>query len=193
MNTGNAIFISAILASVGWYVTTRSQQVMDRRRHTYKVFQDYRNDKYHIASLRHAFQLVKDKKVPDSTEETDREDLDKILYVLNHYEFVAAAIFNGDVDEGFFKSCEYTTISTLPICLNDFIQKRRDYKKQKTAFKNLEDLSARWGKKSISHGEYIYEFFMLRPCRKLPGWLKRIDQVIEWSESRKLRRKSNSN
>ena len=41
--TGVAIFAGALFATAGWYFTNRTQQVLDRRRHTYAVFISYKD------------------------------------------------------------------------------------------------------------------------------------------------------
>jgi len=168
MDTGWAILLSASFASVGWYVTNRNQQIMSRRQHTYRVFEDYRNKTEHTDSLKTVYQLAFDENIPNHLDKARADDIKKIIYVLNHYEFIAAAIFNGDVDEGFFRSCELTTIMRLPLYCEVFIDERKEFRKQRTAYKNLIDLSTRWmDPRQRTPMVRLYEYFMMRPYRKL--------------------------
>jgi len=178
MDTGWAILLSAGIASVGWYVTNRNQQVMSRRQHTYRVFEDYRTEEVYTDCVKTTYRLAPDN-IPNPADDKRITDIEKIIYVLNHYEFIAAAIFNGDVDEGFFKSCEYTTIVRLPLWYEKFIKERIKIRKQKTAYKNLIDLSSRWlDTRQKTTMNRIYEFFMMRPYRKLPNKMKKTDVIL---------------
>ncbi|MCH7693166.1 MAG: DUF4760 domain-containing protein [Proteobacteria bacterium] len=171
MSTATAILIAAGVAAVGWIYTNRTSQRTDRRRHTYDVFQEYRHSEKFLAALSRARELILSGDIPDPADPTRKDDIAHLDDLLEHYEFIAIAIFNGDVDERFVRECEYSAIVALPERFSDFIIKARNQYQQQTMYKAMEDLSARWAGDPPKRPQRIYEWVRLCPCREPPKWL----------------------
>lgn len=189
MFTGVAIIISTGFATLGWLYTGRLQRLMDRRQHTYRIIIRQQDDEKFSVALERIRSLLEKGKIPRPDDETSREDVDKIDYLLNHYEFIAAAIWVGDVDEQLMKLCEYSRITKLHVKMADYINDCREYREQPTMFENLESLSSRWTDANQTLGEKVYEFVWLKPCRNCPPWAERINYWHAWVKN--IRRSPN--
>lgn len=64
--------------------------------------------------------------------------------VLNHYEFVAAGIRNGDMDEVLIRDSERGTILTIFESLRKYIESLRNTRRRRSINEHLEWLHRRW-------------------------------------------------
>ena len=92
---------------------------------------------------------------PQDVMDGGNEDLrTKFREILNHYEFVAAAIRNGDLDERLIKDSERSSCMQLYRCCEAYIWALRDSRDRMSIYEHLEWLYQRWEVKQ-------------------PGWLQR--------------------
>jgi len=173
--TGIAILLASVFATIGWWWTSRTQQVTARRHHTFNIFLEYRFKGGIAIAIDRLAEITDADNIPSPKDNTRKDDVAFIDQLLDHYEFVSAAILNGDLDEQLFKSCDCSMIVRLPEKLKDYINKSQQG--QETVYANLIALSNRWRFQQPTIIERIYEYFMFRPCLELPRWLKPVDYV----------------
>lgn len=184
MDTGLAIFVGAILATTGWLYGGRLQRLTARGHHTYQIVTRQQDDQRFIKSLETARLLIKDGSLLNLKDNSLKEQRNDLDYLLNHYEFLSAAIWRGDIDEKLMKSCEKSRLTSLFNQTKIYIDESRKTAKQPSMWENLERLAGRWGAWSPSPAERIYEVVMMRPCYECPRWLRRINgpiaRVTDW-------------
>jgi Domain of unknown function (DUF4760) len=73
------------------------------------------------------------------------------MLVLNRYEFTAAAIREGALDEGLFKRMQYTMVIRDWDVLCPFVMELRRLDKHSTLFQEFHWLAERWQKKPLKH------------------------------------------
>jgi len=160
-----AIVIAAVLATFGWLYTNRTNQLTNRRQHTFLVFHDFRLKDDLVRRIERVADLVANKDLPNPYDKNRRDDVREIDKLLNHYEFVCAAVFNGDMDEAFVRSCEYTMITIIPKELSKYINESKA--RQATVFDNIISLADRWENCPPSKGQKFCEFFLFPLCLSL--------------------------
>lgn len=165
LNTGVAIFVSAMVALAGWLFTNRANAVMDRRRHTYQVFREYRNRKQYRKALSRASELIIAKNIPAPDDEKRKADCQAIETVIEQFEFLAIAIFNGDIDERFMRSAERTVVCRIPDRFGEYIEKKRELYTQPSMYEAVEHLCDRWTNDKRRLFGLAIEFVILRPLR----------------------------
>lgn len=175
MDSGTAIFIGAILATVGWLYGGRQQRLTSRRQHTYQIILKQQDDKRYEEALDKLRLLLASNSVPAASNTHRKDDQDHIDHLLNYYEFLAAAVWCGDIDENLIRLCEETRIKNLITRLTNYIEDNRRVLSQPTLWANLEDLASRWSRRRHPPSHHIYEIYTQKPCRREPRWLTSID------------------
>lgn len=144
MSTENAILIAAVLATLGWLYTGRRARNLARKQHSMNLLlqasfnNDMRNALHELSPHLRAC------KIPNVESEQDENILKKLRFLLNHYEFVAAGIRNGDLDEELIRDSERGTILTLFECSKDYIESLRNTRRRRAIYEHLEWLHKRW-------------------------------------------------
>lgn len=169
MDPGPAIIISAVLASIGWLFTIRSTRLVDRRKHTYGLLLRQLDDPKFAAALDRIKALLEKNNLPDPDDELRQDDISKIDYLLNHYEFLSAAVWCGDIDEKLLRACEYSRITKLFQKTKTYIDKAREWRNQPTMYENLQLLQQRWCSEGLNPGQKAWEFCSLKPSKQ---WLE---------------------
>lgn len=105
-------------------------------------------------------------------------DIDKLDHILNHYEFIAAAIWCGDVDEKLIRMCDETLILALRGRLKVYIDEKKKARKQPSMWEHLDKLAIRWGEPQPTRVVRLYELATQRPCAKCPTGLRPLDILI---------------
>jgi hypothetical protein len=167
MDQPTAVIIAAVFATVGWLYTNRSNRLLARRRHTFEMFRSYLADPQFILAVKNMGKMVRENRLPTDYRATDREeDIDNVMYLINHYEFVSAAIYNGDLDEKFIRAAEYSRmVRRIDLCM-PFIVSIRDGRPQPTFSENLEQIVIRWRDEYPTNWDGIYEWFAMKPRRR---------------------------
>jgi hypothetical protein len=166
MDQPAATLIIGILAALGWVYTNRINRVLARRRHTFEMFQSYLKEKEFVYAIKSMGNLVRQNIIPAHYMEKDRDlDIDTLMYLINHYEFISAAIYNGDLDENFIRSAEFSRMVRLIDFTPQFVKSIRDERPQPTFAENLEHLVARWRNENPTNRDGIIEWLSLRPRR----------------------------
>jgi len=178
VDTGLAILISAVLATIGWLYSGRLQRVMNRRQHTYNIILRQHDDDNFDRALDGVRDMLAEDKIPHPSEKSRVDDIKKLDYFLNHYEFLCAAIWSGDIDENLIHSCEFSRITKLSEKMSRYIADCRAYRAQPTMFKNLETMAERWKGPPLTPAQRTYETFLLRPCATFPKWVSWADRLV---------------
>jgi len=74
----------------------------------------------------------------------DPDLLDSFRLILNHYEFVAAGLRNGDFDEKLLRDTERSAFVNLFKECQEYIYKQRDGRKRRALYEHLEWVYERW-------------------------------------------------
>ena len=99
MDPGLAILTGAGLATVGWIFNGRVVHASNRRMHTYQILARQEQDEKLIEAIRLLRIICADEETPNFEGAMNSKNADSLDYLLNTYEFVAAAIWCGDIDE----------------------------------------------------------------------------------------------
>jgi hypothetical protein len=145
-------------------------------------------------SLEKVRNLTRSNDLPNPNDDDRKSDTDDLDYLLNHYEFLSAAIWCGDIDERLMKSCEESRLTKLFTQTKTYIDENRRVDEQPSMWENLEKLVDRWGAWPPSTADRVYEFSTMRPCQECPNWLQKINgpvaRVTDWGTRVKLWRQS---
>ncbi len=165
MDAGIAVIVSTVFATLGWIYSGRVMRANERRKHTYNLIVRQQDDKKYAKWVKDFKSLLAsgDLAVLDTSKlPPENESLDNLL---NHYEFLCAAIWCGDVDEKLFKRCEKTRLISLYEKSSLYIEANRLHGRQGSLWKNLEALVGRWrGDVKPLPLQGLVERFAMRPC-----------------------------
>lgn len=88
---------------------------------------------------------IRSGKFPDTVLNDKNQKLrNSFRAILNHYEFIAAGLRNGDFDEKLVRDSEGSTYIYLYKYCEPYIWKLRDSRKRMTIYEHLEWLTKRW-------------------------------------------------
>lgn len=175
MDPGLAILTSAGLATLGWLWNGHLHRLSSRRQHTYAIILKQQDDELYGGSIMTLRRVAKTTMDESTFKYLSNEDINKVDYILNYYEFLAASIWCGDIDEKLIRMCDETTIRALRTKLDFYITQSRDDRKQPSMWEHLVDLVTRWDRKQEPASYRLYELATQRPCRQCPRWLTVID------------------
>lgn len=184
MDSGIAVLISATMATAGWLYSGRVQRLMSRRQHTYQIIIRQQDDAKVGAALTLLHKIRASSSPPRLTDPLDADKIEIIDFLLNRYEFIAAALWCGDIDENLLRRCDKSRMIALTTVLAGYISDKRTNNSQQSLWRNLEHISERWQRwekreaSSLCHR--AYERWQMRPCRELP---KAIASIDRWHEA----------
>lgn len=158
MASETAILIGAGLATLGWLYTGRRSRTLAKKQHTFNTLLMAAFNENFQGYLKAAAPHLKKRQAPDFQQVNQEDNYIAFRSLLNHYEFIAAAVRNGDVDEQLLKDSEKTSIIALFQTCHDHIYGLRNSRQRQSAYEHLEWLYDRW-------------------TEKPPGWFTR---KLEW-------------
>jgi hypothetical protein len=149
MDTATAALISASLATTGWLYAARRARVVSKKQHTVSVMlhASFNRDFQNCIKLMRPFLVAQN--LPATFENQD-ELRESVRIVLNHYEFIAAGLRNGDFDESLMRDSERGAIIQLYAGCKNFIWALRDNRDRMSIYEHLEWLYDRWTDK-VAH------------------------------------------
>ena len=161
-DTAAAALFSAALATTGWLYTARRARTLSRKQHTVAVMlQASFNSEF--KNIYKSMRIhIRDKTIPNPLT-GDPELVDSIRRVLNHYEFIAAGLRNGDFDEQLVLDSERSTILNIYDGCSEYIWALRNDRKRMAIYEHLEWLSARWNDTSARPMKTFLEWVRQRP------------------------------
>ena len=140
-----AVLLSGVLVAV---VSISNLRTLARRKQTADALFAGRNDEEFKLGL----QCVSKIHDADNSnirsfaklENKDCDEFKKMLYVLNHFEFVSIGIQHGIYDEEMYRDASYGTVVSLHEKVMPFIIAMRETRKRNTIFQEFVWLADRW-------------------------------------------------
>ena len=165
MDIGLAIVTGAIFATAGWIFGHRQSRKLTRLEHTFRVLDGYRDDDAHWKANERFVGMAKRNDVPTPDDAHRAEDIEALRKLQTHYEYIAAGIFTGGLDEAIVSECDRGNIVNLAQYGADYIQRVRDSRGRQTIYRNLTDLRKRWTAPSPPRYVRLIEYIRMRPNR----------------------------
>jgi len=159
------ILVGAVLATIGWIYTARRARNLSRRQHTFNALLTVSCNLEYQQSSNRLRPLVRAKSIPDVPLEGESELRDDLTLLLNHFEFLAAGLRNGDISERLLRDSERGTIIGLVEASEAFIQKVRDTRHRQSIFEHVEWLHRRWKDSPPVWWQQIIEQVIGHPLR----------------------------
>lgn len=150
LDRGWSIICAAIIAILGLMYTARQERRRLRREHTHRVLDklnDWQSLDKNLAVLRKHFDSGTSLNINDPSQASIQTSAD---WVLDRYEFVAAAVLSGDLDENLIRQVEEGSMCRPTLLLYDYISQARELEGRNTIYENLEFITLRWRKRKIS-------------------------------------------
>lgn len=136
------IVVGAALATVGWLYTARRQRSLMRKQLTFNALLNVSFNKDYQEALGEVGKYAQQGLPPDINS-NHHELRFKVKYLLNHYEFLAAGIRNGDIAEVLLQFSEKGTVIRLVEISEEVIKASRDTRRKST-YEHIEWLYERW-------------------------------------------------
>ena len=157
-----AILIAAALATMGWLYAARRARSLSRKQHTISVLlQANFSEEFQKCRTIVGSHLIADKEVANIAD--DEALRVSVRRLLNHYEFIAAGVRNGDFDEQLVKDTERSAILTLYAGCKKYIWSLRNDRQRMSIYEHLEWLHARWTDPKRKRLKRLCERVMQRP------------------------------
>lgn len=164
MSTEIAILLGAALATIGWAFTARWNRRLSRKQHTINVILQANFNSGYLNARSAIAPMVKEGKCPDGVlDGTDSDTIKQLRRILNHHEFVAAGVRNGDLDEFLLRDTERAAYVELYGVCDKYIWSMRDGRSRQSLYEHLEWLHARWTDKPPSRWQRAYEGIIGKP------------------------------
>lgn len=144
LDEGWAIIAAAFIAIIGIVLTGREGRKALRKQHTYSVLDKMNDWKELDDCYNKARSLMNAGKVPSRCNGSHTEDCDALDFLLNHYEFLSAAMISGDLDEPLVKSVEEGRLTRLFLKLFGYIEENRTTLSARGTWENMEYMCYRW-------------------------------------------------
>lgn len=173
LTTPEAILIAAIMATAGWVYTIRRHRIIARKQHTFNALltasfnQDYSN------AIRTLSPYLRTREKIKNGPDQDEIVISSLRFLLNHYEFLAAAVRVGDIDEKLLKRTERGLILSAVTSGENYIYNQRDGPTRKAVYEHLDWLHRRWTTEPPGLIQRIFEVIWGNPWR---GRLERIEE-----------------
>ncbi len=159
------VLFGATLATIGWLYTARRTRSLLRRQHTFNALLTVTCNVTYQAAHNRIRSMIRAKSVPDLPLDGDNQTRDDLSMLLNHFEFLAAGLRNGDMAERLLRDSDRGTIIGLVEAADSFIQKVRNSRQRKAIFEHLEWLHDRWQEKPPVWWQRVIEALLGRPLR----------------------------
>jgi hypothetical protein len=161
-DTAIAALIAASLATVGWVYTARRARALSRKQHTITVMLQASFNKEFQEHIKLVAPILKGEEDHKKIE-TDQELRIATRKILNHYEFIAAGLRNGDFDEQLVMDSERTAIVQLYAGCEQYIWSLRENRKRMSTYEHLEWLHARWTNSNRNNLKSCIEWLRQKP------------------------------
>ena len=165
IDTPTAVIIGAVLATVGWLYIARRHRTLARKQNSLNTLLTASLDKEIRENLKILSPYLLKKEELILNNDTDKNLRYSLQILLNHYEFVAVGIRNGDLDEVLIRDSEHGTILCLFACSTKYIDTLRNTRPRRSIYENLEWLCKRWGQKPPGLWQRAFECIRGRPIK----------------------------
>lgn len=160
----DVIALSAILATTGWLYTARRARSLARKQHTINLIVTQAFDvPMRDAQGKIAIAFKGNNVVPPVGSPEYETLLPSLRLVLNHFEFIAAGIRRGDIDERLIIDAQRGTILSVYEKSEKHIFAIRNSRRRSALYEHLEWLHGRWERKPPGRIKRACEWGMARP------------------------------
>ncbi|MGE3265302.1 MAG: DUF4760 domain-containing protein [Methylocystis sp.] len=129
---------------MGWVYTARRARDLSRKQHTCNVILHSSLDRGLNEASAKLVPLIKNGDIDSLQEGTVEREAFRLM--ANHYEFLAAGIRNGDLDERLMRDCLHAQLIEFYYKSSNFIWMQRDIRRRQTTYEHLEWVYLRWEK-----------------------------------------------
>jgi hypothetical protein len=157
------ILAGALLATLGWIHTARRQRALSCKQHTFNALLQASFNQQYQHALNKVRPHLRAGNLPDLNLTENATLKDDVIFLLNHYEFLAAGIRNGDISERLLKDSEKSTVLHLYKTCEKLIHNLRDSRNRRTSFEHIEWLHDRWAAKRPGLFQAALEWLAQRP------------------------------
>ncbi|MBA3447801.1 MAG: DUF4760 domain-containing protein [Pseudaminobacter sp.] len=159
-----AVLIAAGLATTGWIYAARKARTLARKQHTINVLLQASFNKEFLEARNALSPHLKACVFPEDVSRGENEPLRaQFRSILNHYEFVAAALRNGDFAERLMFDSERASAMALYKCCETYIWNQRSNRDRMALYEHLEWLYIRWEKEPPGRIQRCFEFLRGAP------------------------------
>ena len=144
VDQGIAILVTAFVAVVSIFLTGLFNRRLARKQHTYRVLEKMNDWERFDAAFLKASNLIQARKIPSLSCNEDESDCDTLDFILNHYEFLAAAILTGDIEEKLVRSVEESRMCRVFLRLHTYVSQNRVARGNEKMWEHLELIVYRW-------------------------------------------------
>jgi hypothetical protein len=162
MDSSHAVLVSAALATTGWLYTARRARMLSRKQHTVNVMLQASFNKEFQECISMLRLHLLGEGLPQSLEDQPQLQ-DAVRRVLNHYEFIAAGLRNGDFDEQLILDSQRALILQLWNGSSGYIWTLRNSRNRMSIYEHIEWLTARWCETSQHPLKWVWEKVTGRP------------------------------
>jgi hypothetical protein len=145
MESETVALIGIGFATTGWIYNSRRARQIARKQHTINIILQATFNSDFRKSVRLISHHLKDRYCPPNVLESDDIEIrDAYRFILNHYEFLAAGIRNGDLDEQLIIDNERGTILVIYKTCEAMIFSVRNSRERVSLYEHMEWLQKRW-------------------------------------------------
>lgn len=163
MDQGIAILITAAVAVFSLFATSAFSRRLLRKQHTYRVLEKMNDWDRFDEALSGASKLIHHDLIPRLNCAEDEPACDMLDFLLSHYEFIAASIICGDVDERLVKKVEESRMCRVYLKFIDYVDSNRIDRKNDQIWENLEFMAYRWAVEKTDSFDNWLEWIAGRP------------------------------
>ena len=139
-----AVLIGVFFAVVSWLFSAAATRRLSRKQHTINLLMNSGMDPAIKAAMELVQNNLNSKTCPNFSSVKDAPKRVAFRLLLNHFEFVAAGLRNGDLDEQLVYDSECHTILDLYNTYLPNIEKRQKERNLGTLYEHTAWLSKRW-------------------------------------------------
>jgi len=159
------IAVSVVFATAGWIYTARRARTIARKQHTINIMVRGNFDHHKRAAHAEISPYLRGQKpFPAVGSEGWDEFIQKLRFILNHYEFIAAGIRRGDMDESLVLDAERGTILNFYEFSENHIFSVRNNRRNQAIYEHIEWLHKRWEKSPPNRAQRVWEAIKGSPC-----------------------------
>ena len=163
----NALVLMAgiVFATCGWLYAARRQRTTMRKQHTFNALMAATFENKYQDALDDCRQHLSAGVFPDLSDGQNEQLRKSVRFLMNHYEFLAAGIRNGDIHEKLLKDSERGTVVRLFETAENcgYVTTVRNRRKRQTIFEHLEWLYERWEERPVPWWQFAFEWLINRP------------------------------
>jgi hypothetical protein len=163
VDQGIAILITAVVAGSSIFVTGTFNRRLMRKQHTYRVLERMNPWKRFDKAVGRAAKLIAAGRIPNVDVASDEEECDNLDFILNHYEFISAAIICGDVDEALVRRVEDGRMRRTYLKFLPYVDQNRQSRNDIKMWESLEFLVHRWEVAKVDDAGNLIDWFRGKP------------------------------